>query len=144
MTTTTLPHELAIQQAKANLALLLLSLGIPLAILASFSLMRATTFQPSATQVEPEGALFQPTPVPTSPWHSAPNVTPPQFNSGGGQSQSQPVPVPTAVEPWPTFDPNVPVVPDFIVVIPSSNDIQQSTSTSRGGYTTHSGLKGGN
>lgn len=135
MTATTATPDMAkIQQAKASLALLLLSLGVPLAILASFSLMRATVFQPSAlTQIQP---------APTSPWHTAPNVVPPQFNSGSGQSQSQLVPVPTAVEPWPTFDPNVPVVPDFVVVIPSNNDIQQSTR--KGGYTTHSGLKGGN
>lgn len=136
MTTTpvaAIPQQM--QNAKANLALLLLSLGIPLLILASYSILRASLFAPG-TQQPP--APLQPAPVPTtSPWQSSPEIHPP-MSFGSGQN-NQLIPVPTGVGTEEPFDRDVPVIDDYVVRIPSAAGISEQSN----GYQTHSGLRGG-
>lgn len=123
------------QNAKANLALLLLSLGIPLLILASYSLLRASLFE-AGTQQPP--APLQPAPT-TSPWQSSPEIHPP-LSFGSGQNSGL-IPVPTATGTEEPFDRDVPVVSGYQVVIP--DDPSVISRQPKGGYETHSGLRGG-
>lgn len=136
MTTTTLTPATMLE-TKMKLTVAMIALGIVIASFAGFGLIRTLIFQSTPT----DQAL---TPLATpQPFQAAPNVKPWQADGQGTVEQPNTnvdlIPVPTAVLPWPTFDPNIPVVTDFVVVIPGSNGINQTNN----GFTTHSGLKGG-
>lgn len=117
-----------------------IAIGIVVASFSGFGLIRSLLFnQPAEQAINPVPPIVTP-----QPFSAAPNVKPWQAD-GQGSMEQQPntnvdlIPVPTAAIPWPTFDPNIPVVTDFVVIIPSNDGINQTNN----GFTTHSGLKGG-
>lgn len=138
MTTATI-NPTSILEAKMKFTVGIIAIGIVVASFSGFGLIRSLLFSQSAEQTSQAQPLATP-----QPFHAAPNVKPWQGSDQGsveqpGTNNVDLIPVPTAAIPWPTFDPNVPVVTDFVVVIPSDNGINQTNN----GFTTHSGLKGG-
>lgn len=137
MTTATVTPATMLE-TKMKLTVAMIALGIVVASFAGFGLIRSLVFQSTPATDQAQAPLATP-----QPFQAAPNVKPWQAEGQGTVEQPNTnvdlVPVPTAAMPWPTFDPNIPVVTDFVVVIPSNEGINQTNN----GFTTHSGLKGG-